>query len=60
LGQVAGVGTAPEGHGRGVYGFVGVAVGGDIVEKAVGRGEVVLGGVGLMGGEVADRSNALA
>jgi hypothetical protein len=27
-----------------VYGIVGVAVGGDIVEKAVSRGEVVLGG----------------
>ena len=35
---------------------MGVAVGGDIVEKAVGRGEVVLGGVGLMGGELADSS----
>jgi hypothetical protein len=35
-----------------VYGFVGVAVGGDIVEKAVSRGnKVVLGGVGLMGGK---------
>jgi hypothetical protein len=36
--------------------FVGVAVGGDIVEKAVSRGEVVLGGVGLMGGKLADSS----
>ncbi len=54
--QVAGVGTAPEGHGRGVYGFVGIAVGGDIVEKAVSRGEVVLGGVGLMGGKLAESS----
>jgi hypothetical protein len=45
-----------EGMERGVvvYGFVGVAVGGDIVGKAVGRGEVVVGGVGLMGGELAD------
>ncbi len=32
-GQVAAVGTAPESHVRGVYGFVGVAVRGDIVEK---------------------------
>jgi hypothetical protein len=39
-----------------VYGFVGVAMGGDIVEKAVSRGEVVLGGVGLMGGKLADSS----
>ena len=30
-----------------------VAVGGDIVEKAVSRGEVVLGGFGL-GGKLAD------
>jgi hypothetical protein len=40
-----------------VYGFVGVAVGGDIVEKAVGRqrrGRV--GWVRLMGGELADSS----
>ncbi len=37
-------------------GFLGVAVGGDIVEKAVSRGEVVLGGVELMGGKLADRS----
>jgi hypothetical protein len=39
-----------------VYGFVGVAVGRDIVEKAVGRGEFVLSGGGLMGGELADSS----
>ncbi len=39
-----------------MYGFVGVAVGRDIIEKAVGRGEVVLGGVGLMGGKLANRS----
>jgi hypothetical protein len=39
-----------------VYGFVGVAAGGDIVEKAVSRGEVVLGGVGLVGGKLADSS----
>ncbi len=31
LEQEAGIGTAPEGHGRGVYGFVGVAVERDIV-----------------------------
>jgi hypothetical protein len=31
-------------------------VGGDIVEKAVSRGEVVLGGVGLMGRKLADSS----
>ena len=30
-GQVAGVGTAPEVHGRGVYGFLGIAVGRDVV-----------------------------
>ncbi len=39
-----------------MYGFVGVTVGGDIVEKAVSRGEVVLGGVGLVGGKLADSS----
>jgi hypothetical protein len=33
LGQVAGVGTVPEGHGRGVDGFVGVAVGGDVTKN---------------------------
>ncbi len=36
--------------------FLGVAVGRYIVEKAVSRGEVVLGGVGLMGGKLADGS----
>ncbi len=55
-GQVAGIGTAPEGRGRGVDGFLGVAVGGNIVEKAVSRGKVVLGRVGLMGGKLADSS----
>jgi hypothetical protein len=30
-GQIAGVGAGPESHGRGVYNFVGVAVGGDVV-----------------------------
>ncbi len=39
-----------------MYGFVWVEVGGAIVEKAVGRGEVMLGGVGLVGGELADSS----
>jgi hypothetical protein len=48
--QVAGVGTAPEGHGRGVDGFSGVAVRRDEVKETVSRGEVVLGGVGLVGG----------
>ncbi len=33
-----------------------VALGGDIVKKAVSRGEVMLGGVGLMGGKLADSS----
>ncbi len=37
-------------------GFLGVAVGGDIVEKAVSREEVVLGGVALMGGKLANSS----
>ena len=55
-GQEAGIGAGPKSHGRGVYGFVGVAVGGDIVEKAVSRGEVVLGGVGLIGRQLADSS----
>ncbi len=55
-GQVAGVGTAPESHGRGVNGFFWVAVGGDIVEQAVSRGEVVLGGLGLKEGKLADSS----
>jgi hypothetical protein len=64
-GQVAGVDAAPKGHGGGVDGFLEVAVGRDIVEKAVSRGEVVLGGVRLMGGKLADGSedrkvNALA
>ncbi len=36
--------------------FWGVAVGGDIVEKAVSREEVVLCEVGLMGGKLADCS----
>ena len=55
-GQEAGIGAGPKSHGRGVDGFLGVAVGGDIVKKAVSRGEVVLGGVGLMGGKLADSS----
>ncbi len=45
-GQEAGIGAGPEshGHGRGVNGFVGVAVGGDVAKEAVGSGKVVLGG----------------
>ncbi len=35
-------------------GFWGVVVRGDIVEKTVGSRKVVLGGVGLVGGELAD------
>ncbi len=34
----------------------GVVVGGDVIEEAVGRGKVVLSGVGLVGGELADCS----
>jgi hypothetical protein len=37
-----------------VNGFVGVAVGGDIVEEAVCRGDIILGGVRLVGGELTD------
>jgi hypothetical protein len=32
------------------------AMGRDIIEKALGRGEVVLGGVGLVGGKLANSS----
>ena len=39
-----GIGAGPESHGRGVNGFVGVAVGGDVAKEAVGSGKVVLGG----------------
>ena len=53
-GQIAGVGAGPESHGRGVDGFLRVAVGGDVVEKTVGSREVVLSGVGLVGGKLAD------
>jgi hypothetical protein len=53
-GQVAGVGAGPESHGRGVNGFWGVAVRGDVVKKTVGSREVVLGVVGLVGGQLAD------
>ena len=35
-------------------GFLGVAVGGDVVKKTVGSREVVLGGLGLVGGKLAD------
>ncbi len=55
-GQIAGVGAGPESHGRGVDGFLGVAVGGDVVKKTVRSREVVLGGCGLVGGELADSS----
>ncbi len=48
-GQIAGVGASPESHGRGVNGFLGVAVRGDIVKKTLGSRKVVLGGVGLVG-----------
>ncbi len=41
-GQEAGVGTAPESHGGRVNSFLGVGVRGDIVEKAVSGGKVVL------------------
>ena len=41
-------------HGRGVNGFLGVAMRGDVVQKTVGSREVVLGGVGLVGGKLAD------
>ena len=37
-GQIAGVGAGPESQGRGVDGFVRVAVGRDVTKKAVGRG----------------------
>jgi hypothetical protein len=47
-----GVGAGPESHGRGVNGFLEVAVRGDVVKnKTVSRSEVVLGGVGLVGGK---------
>jgi hypothetical protein len=35
-----------------VNGFLGVAVRGDVVKKTVSRSEVVLGGVGLVGGKL--------
>ena len=35
-------------------GFVGVGMGGDIVEKAVSGSKVKVGGVGLVGGELTD------
>ena len=47
-GQEAGVGAGPESHGRGVNGFLGVAVGRDVDKKTVGSREVVLGGGGLV------------
>jgi hypothetical protein len=51
-GQEAGVGAGPESHGRGLDGSLGVAVSGDIVKKAVSRGKVVLGGIGLVRGKL--------
>ncbi len=54
MGQEAGVGAGPESHGRGVNGFLGVAMRGDVVQKTVGSREFVLGGVGLVGGKLAD------
>ncbi len=53
-GQEAGVGAGPESHGRRVNGFLGVAMRGDVVKKTVGSRKVVLGGVGLVGGKLAD------
>jgi hypothetical protein len=44
LGQGAGISAS---HGRGVNGFVGVGMGGDIVGDAMGGGKVVLAIVGL-------------
>jgi hypothetical protein len=52
--QVAGVGAGPESHGGGVDSSGRVRMGGDIVEEAVSGGEIKLGGVGLIGGELAD------
>jgi hypothetical protein len=43
-----------ESHGGRVDGFVVVAVGGNKVDKAVGRGEIMLGGVKLVGGDLTD------
>jgi hypothetical protein len=54
LEQEAGVGAGPESHGWGVDCFVGVGVRRDIVKETMGRGQVVLSGGGLMGGELAD------
>ncbi len=53
-GQEVGVGAGPESHGRGVDCFMGVGVRRDIVKETMGRGQVVLSGGGLMGGELAD------
>ncbi len=41
--------TDPESHESGVGSFGGFAVRGDVIEKAVGKGKVVLGGVRLVG-----------
>ncbi len=48
-GQEAGVGAGPESQS-----WKRVAVRGGVIEKALGRGEVMLGGVRLVGGELAD------
>ncbi len=53
--QVVGVGAGPESHGREVNGFVGFRMGRYIVEEAVSGGKVKLGGVGLAGGQLAQR-----
>ncbi len=54
-GQVAGIGAGPESHGRGVNGFVGGAVGGDVAKETVGSGKIVLFGWGLIGGRIVGR-----
>jgi hypothetical protein len=43
-------------HGRGVDSFLGVAIKGDVIEKAVGRGKIVLGWIRLVEGELTDSS----
>jgi hypothetical protein len=53
-GQEAGVGAGPESHGRGVGCFVRVGMRWGIVKETMGRGQVVLSGGGLMGGELTD------
>ncbi len=53
-GQIAGVGAGSESHRRGVDCFL--RVGGDIVEETVSGGKVVLGGVCLIRGKLANSS----